>query len=96
MRYTHEPAPDSDQHVLLCEGDAIGFVADLDSAETLLSYLEAGAGGFRIETFADEVVGNPDHAQRMWVFVDHDDTWVAYTDSDTSADAILSHLNRLS
>ena len=68
------------------QGTEIGSVIDVESAEILVPYLDAGVGGFSIEPFVE-------NEKREYAFV-QDGSWVAYTDSETAAEALISHLNR--
>ena len=92
--YKHEPAPDQSGQAILLDGDAIGIVCDQDSAETLIGYLNGGEGGFTIDTFVDDPREGETEGERTWVFVNREDTWVAYTHFESTAEALLTHLNR--
>ncbi len=80
---------DEEIHVTMLDldGNSIGEVNTVEDAETLVSYLNAGEGGFTVAPLME-------NGKREYAFVSIDDTWVAYTRSEASAEAILSHLNR--
>lgn len=79
--------PDSPDFNITLNGDEIGTVSDQDSAYTLIGYLNAGQGGFTVAPHTDD-------EKREYAFVSNEDIWVAYTNSEASAEAILGHLNR--
>lgn len=80
---------DEEIHVSILDpdGNVVGEVNNVEDGETLVGYLNANEGGFTVAPLTED-------GRREYAFVSPDDTWVAYTRSEASAEAILSHLNR--
>lgn len=87
-RYSYEIELDGTIQLVDPQGTQIGRVLTEEDAAVLVPYLNAAEGGFTAAPHSEA----PD--RREWAFVNPEDIWVAYTDCEASADAILTHLNR--
>lgn len=72
----------------------VATVCDLESAEVLIAYLNAGGQKFTVSHLSETADEGEGEAEEQWVLMNEDDQWVAYTPTAGDADTLLSHLNR--